>query len=374
MLNFLYHLLAEYIVPGMMLAFSMCLFFLSVPDKEKLKSYVFARRVLGATFLVYGAALICEAVVREPLASDLTNSMIVVAIGITQAFLFTFSLITLLDTSFLTRRTVCRETVGVVASIALAFTLFALCPRGQQWLVFAVFSLCYVLLMARYVVMFGRHYRRYYQRMDNFFSDDERKRLHWVPVAFYSATAVGVMALLFAWLIRPLTQLLFMLTAVAYYSVFAIRFMNYVHIFPVIEVPLADAAAEQADSNDDCPTATDDEHTLMEQIERLMADKALFKQPDLSIASLAALCGKSYRVVSATINHSKGVNFKTYINEWRVAEAIRLIEDGWLKRHTMNALALETGFTSRVNLYRAFKRKTGLSSTDWIESHDALQQ
>ena len=112
----------------------------------------------------------------------------------------------------------------------------------------------------------------------------------------------------------------------------------------------------------------------MEQIERLVADKELFKKPDLSIASVAALCGKSHRVVSTAINHSKGVNFKTYINEWRVAEAIRLIEDGWLKRHTMNALAMETGFTSRVNLYRAFKRKTGMSPTDWIGSLDEQQQ
>lgn len=371
MLIFLYHLLAAYIAPGMMLAFSLCLLFLSVPGKEKLKSYVFARKVLGATFLVYGTALICEAVLREPLSGDLTNSMIVVAIGVTQAFLFTFSLTTLLDTSFLTRLTICRETVAVAAGIAVAFTLFALCPSSRQKLVFAAFSLCYVLLMARYVTMFRHCYQQYHRRMDNFFSDDERKRLHWVPTAFYSATAVGVVALLFAWQISHVTQLLFMLSAAIYYSVFAIKFMNYVHIFPTIEVPLTDASTEQADSSH---TATDDECALMEQIERLVADKELFKKPDLSIASVAALCGKSHRVVSTAINHSKGVNFKTYINEWRVAEAIRLIEDGWLKRHTMNALAMETGFTSRVNLYRAFKRKTGMSPTDWIGSLDEQQQ
>ncbi len=370
MFIFLYHLLAAYIAPGMMLAFSLCLLFLSVPDNEKLKSYVFARKVLGTTFLVYGTALICEAVLRDPLSGDLTNSMIVVAIGITQAFLFTFSLITLLNTSFLAKRTICRETVAVVAGIAVAFTLFALCRSDKKNIVFAAFSLCYVLQMARYVIMFRHCYRQYHRRMDNFFSDDERKRLHWVPTAFYSATAVGVAALLFAWQIGPMTQLLFMLTAVAYYSVFAIRFMNYVHVFPTIEVPLSDAVTEQADSSH---TATDDERTLMEQIERLVADNELFKQPDLSIASVAALCGKSHRVVSMAINHSKGVNFKTYINGWRVAEAIRLIEDGWLKRHTMNALALETGFTSRVNLYRAFKRKTGMSPTDWIGSLDEQQ-
>lgn len=30
-----------------------------------------------------------------------------------------------------------------------------------------------------------------------------------------------------------------------------------------------------------------------------------------------------------------------------------------------DALASETGFAGRVNLYRAFKRKTGVSPTDW---------
>ena len=103
----------------------------------------------------------------------------------------------------------------------------------------------------------------------------------------------------------------------------------------------------------------------MEQIERLMQEKALYKTPDLSIANVATLCGKSHRVVSTAINHCRGINFKTYINEYRVAEAARLIENGWLKQHTLDALASETGFAGRVNLYRAFKRKTSVSPTDW---------
>lgn len=97
MLIFLYDLVTVYIIPGMMLAFGICLLFLSIPDKEGLKNYVFARKVMGVTFLVYCMALICEAVTREPLVGDLLNSMIVIAIGITQAFLFTYSLIALLD-------------------------------------------------------------------------------------------------------------------------------------------------------------------------------------------------------------------------------------------------------------------------------------
>lgn len=39
MLILLYDLLTQYIIPRMMLAFGICLFFLSIPDKEGLKNY-----------------------------------------------------------------------------------------------------------------------------------------------------------------------------------------------------------------------------------------------------------------------------------------------------------------------------------------------
>ncbi len=373
MLIFLYNLVAAYIIPGMMLAFGACLFFLSVPDRDGLRNYIFARKVMGTTFVVYSVALIAEAVSRKPLAGDLLNSMIVVAIGITQAFLFSYSLITLLDIRFLTRRRVWSETLVVAASIVAAFVLFALCRPDRRPPVFYAFSLWYVALLVRYVALFRRYNRRYRQRMDNYFSDDERQRLHWVPMAFYSAFCVGVVALLFAWLITPLTQLLFMLAATVYYSVFAIGFMNYVHVFPKIKEPMeetADATAAATASvscaaGQESYTVSGDDRALMEQIDRLLQDKALFKNSDLSITHVAVLCGKSHRVVSAVINHCRKENFKTYVNEYRVAEAIRLIEDGWLRQRTLDGLATETGFGSRVNLYRAFKRQTGMSPTDW---------
>ena len=234
----------------MMLAFGICLFLLTIPDKEELKNYAFARKVMGVTFLVYCAALICETFSQQSLVGDLLNSMIVIAIGITQAFLFTYSLIALLDISFFTKRAAFNETLVVAVSIAVAFVLFAICPPDSRQYVFYAFSLFYMLLMARYVALFNHYYKHYRQLMDNYFSDSERKRLHWVPVAFYSTFGVGIIALLFAWMITPLTQLLFMLTAVVYYSVFAVRFMNYVYIFPKIKEPLEDSACEVTDTEE----------------------------------------------------------------------------------------------------------------------------
>lgn len=366
MLIFLYLLLTAYIIPGMMLAFSLCLFFLAVPKKKELKNYIFARKVVASTFLVYCIALVCEAVCRNPLAGDLLNSMIVVAIAVTQAFLFTFALITLLNIGFLTRRRAFNETVVVAASIVAAFILFAQCPEKMQETVFYGFCLWYAVLVIRYIAIFHRYYKSYRQRMDNWFSDGERMRLRWVPVAFYSATAIGIVALVFAWIITPLTQLLFMVTCGVYYSVFAVKFMNYVQVFQKIETPLTEKTAEMPTHVEEEGAATEDDRILMEQIENIVKANALFKTPDLSIANVAALCGKSHRIVSEAINHCQGVNFKTYINEYRLAEAERLIQGGWLKQHTLDALAKETGFASRINLYRSFKRKNGISPSDYM--------
>ncbi len=366
MLIFLYHLLTAYIIPGMMLTFSLCLFFLDVPKKKELKNYVFARKVMASTFLVYSIALICEAVCRNPLAGDLLNSMIVIAIAVTQAFLFTFALITLLNTSFLTRRKAIHETTIVAVSIAAAFLLYVYCPENRQKLVFYCFCLWYALLVMRYITIFRHYYKNYRLRMDNWFSDDERMRLRWVSVAFYSATAVGIVAFLFAWTITPLTQLLFMTTCGIYYSVFAVKFMNYVHVFLKIETPLIEESEEMPQQIKEWETETEDDRILIEQIEHIIKAYALFKKPDLSIANVAALCGKNHRIVSEAINHCQGVNFKTYINEFRLAEAVRLIEAGWLKCHTLEALAKETGFTNRISLYRSFKRKNGMSPSDYM--------
>ena len=59
------------------------------------------------------------------------------------------------------------------------------------------------------------------------------------------------------------------------------------------------------------------------------------------------------------------MNFKSYINEYRVDEAKRLLdEDKYLVR-TIDAIAGETGFTNRSSFYRVFKRSQGISPSDY---------
>ena len=230
---------------------------------------------------------------------------------------------------------------------------------------------CYFGQIIGYTIRFHRRYRTYKERMGNFFSDDERHRLRWVGTAFFSALALGVLAMFYALLpsvmnadgdAATLTAIVFTIIMGAYYAVFGLLFINYTFTFLKIEKALKlTPATSKADDR------------LLAQLAAIMTEQRLYTKPDLTIEELAVKVGESYRSVSETINHSRdennvSYNFKTWVNHYRVEEAIRLIGDGYLKQHTTAALAETVGFSNRINFHRVFKRFTGYSPSEYTES------
>lgn len=371
MQTFIYDLFSAYVFPGMLLAFGLCFLLVAIPRREGLRNYVLARRVMGFSYLLLGVALFAEVAARQRPADVLPQKILILAVGCTQLFLFTCSLITLLDTGFLTRRKVGREALAVGLASVMVIGVVASCPENVVRVCFWAFTAWYVMLLARYVVIFRRYYGRYLKHMENYFSDDETNRLHWVPMAFYMIISVYFVAMFFSWYITPATHFIFMLMVDVFYAMFAIFFLNYVDIFPKLEAPMAEIAVEEPEQEQEAaePAAgrmvNAEEQALMVRIDRLVASKSLYAMPDLTVEKLASMVGERHRLVSMAINRCRGMNFSTYVNCYRVDEAQRLLEEGWLDGHTLDALALKVGFGSRVNLYRSFKRLKGVSPSDF---------
>ena len=103
----------------------------------------------------------------------------------------------------------------------------------------------------------------------------------------------------------------------------------------------------------------------MSRLDGLMTEKRLYANPNLTIEELAVLTGESHRAVSAAINSCRHTNFKAWVNDYRIAEARRLIEEHFLDNHTTDALASAVGFANRVSFYRVFKKVTGHSPTGY---------
>lgn len=368
-------LVSLYLAPGMMLSLGLALWHVAYDHTAPLRCYTRARSIMAATFILYGLALVVEhIVVAAPLpeattaapaateaATDLSTRLVVVAISMSQAYLFTLTLVTLLDVEFLSPRRLRAEAVLPVAATVVAFVAGAVCEGKDAW-VLAAYQVAYALLLLRYVRLFRRHYAYYSRRMDNYYSGDAAERLRWVGRSFYWSLAIGVLALAYSTYPCRATSLPFMVVVVVYYTYYALRFINYPHEFSAVAAALAEPAEPTT-----VQQPTTDELHLLQEMDRLMAEQPLYTDPALTIAQVAVTLGRSHRALSAALSHGRQTTFKAYINQQRIQRAQQLIAQGWLSRHTIDALATECGFSSRVHFYRIFKQTTSLSPSAYAQ-------
>jgi AraC-like DNA-binding protein len=126
---------------------------------------------------------------------------------------------------------------------------------------------------------------------------------------------------------------------------------------------------EDAASNHNEPTEEmqmDHRQLLMWKITNLFRTDKSYLNAKLTIQDVAQAVGTNRTYVSSIINQHYGVNFCTFVNNFRMEEL-----EGMLRKHpelTNQVLAESCGFGSVDSLKRAVHAKTGLSVTQWKAS------
>lgn len=101
---------------------------------------------------------------------------------------------------------------------------------------------------------------------------------------------------------------------------------------------------------------------LMKAIDAVLADPAVYCNPDFSIAELAKLVDSNTKYVSQAVNECTGMNFRTYINSLRVKIArVRLTNSAEYSNRTIQAVSESVGFKSTSNFVIAFKKVMGVT-------------
>ncbi|WP_430815601.1 helix-turn-helix domain-containing protein [Carboxylicivirga sp. RSCT41] len=72
--------------------------------------------------------------------------------------------------------------------------------------------------------------------------------------------------------------------------------------------------------------------------------------------------------ISEVINKALNKTFYDVINMYRTNEAIRLMNEGFHKQHTLTSLAEMAGFNSKATFNRIFKKNTGKTPSEFIKS------
>lgn len=105
---------------------------------------------------------------------------------------------------------------------------------------------------------------------------------------------------------------------------------------------------------------------LLNRLNEVMKDKAIFKNPDIKLKDLADELNVSTHRLSQFLNDNLEKPFAQYINEMRTEEAKKLLLEN--DRFTLEAIGYEAGFSSRSTFYATFKKMTGKTPAEFQKS------
>jgi AraC-like DNA-binding protein len=378
----IYVVISIFMLGAVLFCLGLCFLFLIVPDRPSLRNYRIARRVMACTYLFFGLADVLEYCFRTfPVDTDYIRlyRTITLVIACPQAFLFTYTLITLIKVNFATAGRIRKELMLVASFVVMNFAVYFTCTDGWFEKCFYVSVLLYVLILMRYTRLFVRHYRVYSSEMSNFFSGQEAKRLRWINFSFYAALAIGVMALLPAMfsslrLETPLAMVLFF-----FYTYFAVRFINYPLLFERIEEVVAEPCVVEPSVAERCavepcvaeceskePASLSFSSEFEEKVEKWIFQKR-FVQNDISIKDVSEQLATNRRHLSEYINRNKQKNFSEWINDMRINEAkILLLQH---PNFTISEISTMTGFNSTSYFGQLFLKATGDTPLVWREKN-----
>lgn len=98
---------------------------------------------------------------------------------------------------------------------------------------------------------------------------------------------------------------------------------------------------------------------VFSRVQHFMNEEKLFKNPDVTLRSLGETLKVSTQVLSMVINQRSQLNFNSFVNNYRIDEAIRLFNKSEYDHQTIAAIAFEVGFNSISSFNTAFKKQTG---------------
>jgi len=271
---------------------------------------------------------------------------------------------------------------GAVAGLYLILPLTVIDGTAQvpAWVGFVIASVyavavLYYLQVATYIVMTIRLLTTYNSRLKDLFASTERRELGWVwwiavAVASYWFFNIAVIVLqlsgVWPWAAPVMhAEILSQVISAALIWVIALWGLRQKPgLVRQIDDGSQDRRHQAADAAKyrNSALTTDHAERIAAKIERAMARDLMYRDPNLSLWDLAQHIGATSNYVSQTLNETLGESFFDYVNRWRIKDALDRMNTS---QETILILAYDVGFNSRSSFYKAFKRETGMTPSQF---------
>ena len=106
-----------------------------------------------------------------------------------------------------------------------------------------------------------------------------------------------------------------------------------------------------------------------EQLINALIKDELYKDSKLTVAKLAGHLGWPINSVSTMINESLQTSFNDLVNHHRIVAFKQGVLEPENDKYSILGLSQEVGFSSKASFYRAFKKETAMTPSEFIKSH-----
>ncbi len=108
--------------------------------------------------------------------------------------------------------------------------------------------------------------------------------------------------------------------------------------------------------------------SLLQKILKIMEQEKPYLDADLKISDLAKAASTTTNIVSQVLNQETNKNFFEFVNEYRIAEAMKMLSEAQFSHISILGIAMDAGFSNKNTFNRLFKKHTGLTPTQFIRN------
>ncbi|WP_422081522.1 helix-turn-helix domain-containing protein [Ulvibacterium sp.] len=138
-------------------------------------------------------------------------------------------------------------------------------------------------------------------------------------------------------------------------------------ILNALDEPFIVPKSEGVKRNSGILLDSNESEEIFTKIQEALKEKRLFMESDLTLGHLSEAIGSTSRKVSQVINDRMGHSFFDLINTHRIAEAKRIFRERKDPKLTVLEVMYEVGFNSKSSFNTQFKKKTGLTPSEFLK-------
>lgn len=108
---------------------------------------------------------------------------------------------------------------------------------------------------------------------------------------------------------------------------------------------------------------------MKDKIIKIIVDEKKYKDKDYSARRLAEDLGTNTRYISAVVNVRFNMNYTTFVNSYRIQEAMKLLSDVKNIGVKMEEISAMVGFSNRQSFYASFYKMNHMTPREYRLAH-----